>query len=305
MKKITFILFLVSLALGSAIIVSCASSKTQGENDGKISSVGELSVAPGGKVDAPRFLGGVYIKNLVKDGEAGKFPATNLIVFEPKARSAWHSHGGMILLITDGVGYYQEEGKPAQILRKGDVFEIPEGVRHWHGAHDDGKIEFVSDSEYENLKEEEYSGRAKKWFGSQMFSRAEKGVKLPTFTGTAYVNDLLPDENSAKCPGLHYVVFEPCVINSWHVHEGGQILIATDGTGYHQIEGEQVQVMRPGEVAVCPPGKKHWHGGSSSSAFAHIAANLYTEKKGVQWFDLISDEEYKTIEKENFGGHSK
>ncbi|MFR4551450.1 MAG: hypothetical protein ACLT5A_12145 [Clostridiaceae bacterium] len=40
----------------------------------------------------------------------------------------------MILLVTGGIGYYQEEGKPAQILRKGDVVNIEPGVRHWHGA---------------------------------------------------------------------------------------------------------------------------------------------------------------------------
>ena len=33
-----------------------------------------------------------------------------------------------------GRGYYQEEGKPAQELRPGDVVNIPAGVRHWHGA---------------------------------------------------------------------------------------------------------------------------------------------------------------------------
>ena len=38
------------------------------------------------------------------------------------------------MLGTGGVGYYQEEGKPVQVIRAGDVVECPEGVRHWHGA---------------------------------------------------------------------------------------------------------------------------------------------------------------------------
>ena len=46
---------------------------------------------------------------------------------------------------------------------------------------------------------------------------------------------------------------DPGVINNWHTHEGGQILIATDGIGYHQIEGQQVQVMHPGDVASVRP----------------------------------------------------
>ena len=35
------------------------------------------------------------------------------------------------------------------------------------------------------------------------------------------------------------------MINNWHTHEGGQILIATDGIGYHQIEGQPVEVLYP------------------------------------------------------------
>jgi quercetin dioxygenase-like cupin family protein len=57
------------------------------------------------------------------------------VTFEPKARTNWHSHpGGQILFITEGQGYYQAKGQPAQILRKGDHVEIPPNVVHWHGA---------------------------------------------------------------------------------------------------------------------------------------------------------------------------
>ena len=57
------------------------------------------------------------------------------VTFEPKARTNWHSHpGGQILFITEGQGYYQALGQPAQILRKGDHVEIPPKVVHWHGA---------------------------------------------------------------------------------------------------------------------------------------------------------------------------
>jgi hypothetical protein len=33
--------------------------------------------------------------------------------------------------------YYQEEGKPAQLLKVGDVFVTHDGVKHWHGATKD------------------------------------------------------------------------------------------------------------------------------------------------------------------------
>ncbi len=57
------------------------------------------------------------------------------VIFEPSARTFWHSHpGGQILLITDGEGYYQEKGNPARLLKPGDVVAIPPHVVHWHGA---------------------------------------------------------------------------------------------------------------------------------------------------------------------------
>lgn len=57
------------------------------------------------------------------------------VIFEPAARTYWHSHpGGQILLVTSGLGYYQEKGNPARKLEKGDVVAIPPDVVHWHGA---------------------------------------------------------------------------------------------------------------------------------------------------------------------------
>lgn len=128
-----------------------------------------------------------------------------------------------------------------------------------------------------------------------MFQQAAQAMVSQTFSGPAYVSEIIGADNVANAPGLHYVVFEPGVINNWHTHEGGQILIATDGVGYHQIEGEPVQVLHPGDVALCPPGVKHWHGGSADTEFAHIAVNTNPELTGLEWFDRISDEEYAQL----------
>jgi quercetin dioxygenase-like cupin family protein len=58
-----------------------------------------------------------------------------LVTFEPGARSAWHTHpAGQRLVVTSGVGFTQEWGKPVQAIRPGDVVECPPGVKHWHGA---------------------------------------------------------------------------------------------------------------------------------------------------------------------------
>lgn len=154
--------------------------------------------------------------------------------------------------------------------------------------------ELVTDAYYADLETEEYVGRNVTPDNGFMFQRAGQAVNMQTFSGPVYLSDII-GENVAGAPGMHYVVFEPGVINNWHTHEGGQILIATDGIGYHQIEGEPVEVLYPGDVAFCPPGVKHWHGGSAETEFAHIAINTNPESGGVEWFGRISEEEYNAL----------
>jgi quercetin dioxygenase-like cupin family protein len=56
-------------------------------------------------------------------------------VYAPGSKLNWHIHpAGQYLLITEGTGYYQEKGKPGQIVQKGDIIKCLPGVPHWHGA---------------------------------------------------------------------------------------------------------------------------------------------------------------------------
>ena len=58
------------------------------------------------------------------------------VTFEPGCRNNWHVHHGavQVLICVYGHGWYQEWGKPAVELKEGVVIEVPEGVKHWHGA---------------------------------------------------------------------------------------------------------------------------------------------------------------------------
>lgn len=84
------------------------------------------------------FTNKTWVNMLLTDDEGVFDTQVYNVIFEPSARTYWHSHpGGQILLITDGTGYYQEKGKPARLLNKGDVVAIPPDVVHWHGAAPD------------------------------------------------------------------------------------------------------------------------------------------------------------------------
>lgn len=98
----------------------------------------------GEKASSPYFIGTVWIETLVTDDKVFNCPISN-VTFEPGARNNWHKHpGGQILLVTEGKGYYQEEGKPVQIIKKGDVVKVPPGVKHWHGATPDSCLSHLA-----------------------------------------------------------------------------------------------------------------------------------------------------------------
>jgi quercetin dioxygenase-like cupin family protein len=296
---------------GASREITITDSNSQTESGNGIAKTQDALTFPlGNALNSPSFAGTAYFNPMIANDEVFNFPQTNNITFEPGARSGWHTHGGMVILVTGGVGYYQEEGQTAKIIRKGDVVESAPGVKHWHGATSDSWFSqmviydshyegggnegegTVTDEYYAGIEAEEYAGRVVTADNKFMFQRAESPILMETFNGQIYLSSVLGRENILNAPSLSYVVFEPSVRNNWHIHEGGQVLIATDGIGYHQIEGQPVEVLYPGDVAFCPPGEKHWHGASADSWFAHIAIGTNPGMGGVEWLEPLSDEEY-------------
>lgn len=96
------------------------------------------SIFPKGeKITNDNFTGTAYLQPLIGTDSLNSISVGN-VTFEPGARSKWHSHpAGQILLVIDGVGYYQEKGQSKKILRKGDVIKCPPDIAHWHGASAD------------------------------------------------------------------------------------------------------------------------------------------------------------------------
>ena len=88
----------------------------------------------GNKLPADWFTGDAFLSPLITQGKNNEFSAGS-VSFKIGARTNWHTHPkGQVLIVTAGAGLYQEKGKPAQIIKRGDVVNIPEGVEHWHGA---------------------------------------------------------------------------------------------------------------------------------------------------------------------------
>ena len=113
-----------------ALIFGC----TNRQPDKAMKQNTETIFPKGEKITNNNFTGTAWLQMLVNNDSTYNTSIGN-VTFEPGARTNWHKHpGGQILLVTDGSGYYQERGKPAQVIRKGDVVKIPPDTEHWHGA---------------------------------------------------------------------------------------------------------------------------------------------------------------------------
>lgn len=71
-----------------------------------------------------------------------------------------------MLIVIEGKGWYQEKGKVARAITKGDVVNIPENTEHWHGATVDTKMVHIAITNYKGdqqvtwlrpVTDEEYS----------------------------------------------------------------------------------------------------------------------------------------------------
>jgi len=88
------------------------------------------------------------------------------VVFSKWARTVWHSHTQIqLLFVLSWEWWYQEEWKPAQLLKVWDRVEIPANVIHWHWASAGSDFEHLgltlnpsedNTQTYDAVSEEEY-----------------------------------------------------------------------------------------------------------------------------------------------------
>ena len=111
------------------------------------------------------------------------------------------------------------------------------------------------------------------------------------FTGKVQIEPLMEPPEPARVAGAQ-VTFEPGARTAWHTHPLGQTLIVTSGSGRAQRWGGPVEKIRAGDVVWFPPGEKHWHGASPSTAMTHIAVQERLEGKAVEWLEHVTDAQY-------------
>jgi quercetin dioxygenase-like cupin family protein len=123
-----------------------------------------------------------------------------------------------------------------------------------------------------------------------IFPKGELGP-AENFTGKAWATGLVADD-AVYNTVVGNVYFEPGARSNWHKHPSGQILIITDGVGYHQIKGHPRQTLKKGDVVKCPPNVEHWHGASPDTGMLQMYILPKTERGMVTWLHKVTREVY-------------
>jgi len=124
-------------------------------------------------------------------------------------------------------------------------------------------------------------------------SGSQPSAKGPAeyFTGSVRINTPFKGVEPARINGA-FVTFEPGARTAWHTHPLGQTLIVMSGCGWAQREGGAIEEIRPGDVVWFPPGEKHWHGATQTTAMSYIAIAEALNGSPVDWMEHVTDEQY-------------
>lgn len=115
----------------------------------------------------------------------------------------------------------------------------------------------------------------------------------PAANFTGHVRrDVLLDPDAPSRVSASLVTFDPGARTAWHTHPLGQTIIITQGTGWVQLWGGEIQEVHAGDVITFAPQEKHWHGASDRTGMSHIAIQEALDGSAVEWLEQVSPETY-------------
>ena len=105
----------------------------------------EVSIFPKGEIaTTDNHTGTIWLNELSKPDPIFNYSIADA-TYGVGAKLDWHIHpAGQILLITEGMGYYQEKSKPIQIIHKGDVIKCTPSIEHWHGSTPSSTFAYIA-----------------------------------------------------------------------------------------------------------------------------------------------------------------
>ena len=129
MKKIVFLLSALS-----SILVHAQDSEYS------ITSYKE----EGTKAPNTHYIGEAWLNGLLRaDGDL-TYNITKA-TFRANSTLDWHKHESpQVIIVVEGVGYYQERGKEPILMKEGDVIKCDKETEHWHTSSKESDVTYLA-----------------------------------------------------------------------------------------------------------------------------------------------------------------
>lgn len=176
---------LVAIGMSLIMLAPGVQSQTPAEQPAiRITRAGTQAARP---LSPDNFTGAVRMDSEFQIGEPARISGGR-VVFDPGARTAWHTHPlGQTLIVTAGAGRVQRWGDPVDEIRQWDVVWIPPGQKHWHGAAPNSSMTHIAVTEQLN-------GKAVDWM--ENVSETQYGAPLTKIPIIIFYGDFIPEKPS-------------------------------------------------------------------------------------------------------------
>lgn len=129
MKRIVFLIFVVFPFIGF----------TQ-DSEYNVSSYKD----EGTKAPNTHYIGEAWLNRLLSADENLDYNITKA-TFKANSTLDWHKHAtSQVLIVVEGIGYYQERGKDPVIIKDGDVIKCEKDIEHWHSSSKEHDVTYLA-----------------------------------------------------------------------------------------------------------------------------------------------------------------
>jgi quercetin dioxygenase-like cupin family protein len=129
MRKIVFCLFVFAPFIGFA-------------QNAQYSVTSFLQDGP--KAPNTHYIGEAFLSSVFQGDSEINYNITKA-TFRKNSTLDWHKHSTpQVLIVIEGEGYYQEKGKDAIVIKKGDIIRCAKDLEHWHTASKENQITYLA-----------------------------------------------------------------------------------------------------------------------------------------------------------------
>jgi 4-carboxymuconolactone decarboxylase len=144
------------VVIGISLCVLPPGAQSQTAEEQETIRITRSGAQPSQPAPADHFTGSARVDSSFQASAPARISGAR-VIFEPGARTAWHTHPlGQTLIVTAGTGRVQRWGDPVDEIRQGDVIWIPPGQKHWHGAAPNSSMTHIAITE-------EIDGKTVEW----------------------------------------------------------------------------------------------------------------------------------------------